>query len=101
MDDLMKYMQGVIAQGRASAASGIQDAQNTVTQLLGIGQADAMSPQAQLRYKEAVSPETPTEPEIIPPAGQVNLANQPSAAKIEEAYKLREAMRQRILREQR
>ena len=99
MDDLMKYMQGVIAQGRASAASGIQDAQNTVTQLLGIGQADAMSPQAQLRYKEAT--EVPAEPEIIPPTGQVNLANQPSPAKIEEAYKLREAMRQRILREQR
>lgn len=50
-----------------------------VLDIMGIGKADAMSPQERLEYTRAVEPEKLLEnkpaPEITPTEGQVNLQN--------------------------
>lgn len=58
--------------------------------IMGIGKADAMSPQAQQRYKEATgsainAEEAPAGPEIKSAEGQVNLKNNRRREELGEA----------------
>jgi hypothetical protein len=67
MDDIVKYVLGI----------------------MGVGKADAMSPRERLEYTRAVEPEklieNKPEPEIVPTEGQVNLKNNRRREELGEA----------------
>lgn len=99
-DDVVNYLGSLIQQGKAAATSGVQQAQKAIWDALGVGQADAMSPQAQLRYKEATDPTAFEPPAPAPWEGQVNLKSQPTPDQIAKALIMQEQTRKTVMKPQ-
>lgn len=99
-DAVLSYVQSLMEQGKSIAAEGIATAQKAVWEAMGVGKADAMTPQERMRYEEAVNPEKfqqQEQPQVKPFGGDGSSMKDPTPEQIARALILREQIRRKAL----
>ena len=100
LDELVTYLSDAAKETKDKVATGVETAQKAIWEAMGVGKADAMSPQARLRYEEAAAPEKLIKkaPEEKIMGGDGSDYKAPTPDQIAKALIMREQIKQRNLK---